>query len=796
VNVHSPSNWPSHRRPRPPCLALAVLAIATQLAAQVAPAATAPDRPPRTHALLLNGGGSAARSFLSHLHHLQDMVAALERRGIGRDRIHVFSADGQDPGDDLAARKPQPAGFWLVDRTAVGRALSRTELTSTVWEGVELRPARLGELRRWFASMRDELAPGDTLLVFVTDHGTRNDEDPDNGFISLWSEDLSVLEYRALLAHLRPGVRVVSIMSQCYSGAFADAMAPLHGALPSGDVCGFHSTTRGRKAYGCYPEGRDRDRIGHAFRFTGAMARHASLLDVHHEVVETDLSPDVPLRTSDLFLEHYLEAEAARREVELAGLVDGALARAWGERGRWEGSIRQLDRLGEVYGIFSPRTLGELGPRLDELQALSDELERYEDLWQAALDDLRQDNLDRFLAEEGEWKERLEQSKLDGLSVDEKGELLADLLPAIAAFSRGRAEEWTRLEELRATHEEAKSARYRVDVRLAALLRMRFLLYRIAALQLLGEVGDGGDGAVGRAAGRGGEMADAVRVREALAGLERCEATSPGTFDPGPEPAGQVAEALPPFALDLEVVKRVLPSWLGIRFGELEQDERDGLKVGAGAVRVREVLPDSPALSAGIRPGDIVVGQPGRPFAEPRQVREWTMTSPRDRPSSLEVLRDAERLELKVTLAAYPTRMPELPAPPKAGDPAPSLATLQLLRTGDGGPPDLAPGRRLLFFFATWCGPCKASVPDLLAWGRKTGAPVVAISDESDAAVRAFLDRWGKPFPELVATDPGRACHRSYGVSGTPTFVLVGEDGRIAWRQVGYSRSKGFAPPR
>jgi hypothetical protein len=182
--------------------------------------------PPQIRALLLNGGGSAATNYLSHLHHLQDMAQALRDRGIAPDRIDVFSADGDDPKADLAVRGSANPDFWLIDKTALGVVLDHNDTTNTVWEGVKLHPANLGELRRWFTKMGRELRPGDTLFVFVTDHGSRNAEDPDNGFISLWSESLSVLEFRALLGHLRPGVRVVNVMSQCYSGAFADAMSP------------------------------------------------------------------------------------------------------------------------------------------------------------------------------------------------------------------------------------------------------------------------------------------------------------------------------------------------------------------------------------------------------------------------------------------------------------------------------------------------------------------------------------------------------------------------------------------
>src|SRR5439155_4524322 len=122
-------------------------------------------------------------------------------------------------------------------------------------------------------------------------------------------------------------------------------------------------------------EGRDRDRIGHAFRVIDAMGGHGSLDDVHAAVLVADTSPDVPVRTSDLFLERVVREESSRRKVEMDELVDELLDRAWRTGGRWEREIRLLDRMGDVYGTFSPRTLAELKPKLDSLQTLSKELD-------------------------------------------------------------------------------------------------------------------------------------------------------------------------------------------------------------------------------------------------------------------------------------------------------------------------------------------------------------------------------------------------------------------------------------
>jgi thiol-disulfide isomerase/thioredoxin len=210
---------------------------------------------------------------------------------------------------------------------------------------------------------------------------------------------------------------------------------------------------------------------------------------------------------------------------------------------------------------------------------------------------------------------------------------------------------------------------------------------------------------------------------------------------------------------------------------------------------VQQVYPDSPALVAGIRPGDVVLGPPGAHFAEPTQIREWTMNQTRVEKLPLEILREDTTLRMDIQLGAYPAKIPDLPAPPKEGDVAPPLDHLETVRAAPGESV-LAGGRKyVLFFWATWCGPCKKSLPELMDWSEKTGVPVLAVSDEDPETIRKFLDGWTGPFPERVASDDLRAGHVAYGVSGTPTFVLVNEQGKIEWRQVGYSPTPGLAVP-
>src|SRR5262249_34870072 len=137
------------------------------------------------------------------------------------------------------------------------------------------------------------------------------------------------------------------------------------------------------------------------------------------------------------------------------------------------------------------------------------------------------------------------------------------------------------------------------------------------------------------------------------------------------------------------------PSWLGIRFGAVPQGQREHFKTERGATMVEQVYPESPAGAAGLRAGDILLGPPGKHFSEPNQVREWTMTSDRDKPLALDVMREGEPPLGTITLSKFPKAFPALPAPPKAGDEAPTLASLRLVRspaTAAGQPPAQPPG--------------------------------------------------------------------------------------------------------
>ncbi|TMA30711.1 MAG: hypothetical protein E6J79_21015, partial [Deltaproteobacteria bacterium] len=118
------------------------------------------------HVLMLNGGGSKAINYQSHLLHVQQLLDVLFHAGVRPERVSVFSADGPDPAQDLAVRDVQPEPeFWLLRGTRLEHPLATpiTYANSSV-PGVELQAATKDNLRRWFKRAHRSLGARDTLL--------------------------------------------------------------------------------------------------------------------------------------------------------------------------------------------------------------------------------------------------------------------------------------------------------------------------------------------------------------------------------------------------------------------------------------------------------------------------------------------------------------------------------------------------------------------------------------------------------------------------------------------------------
>jgi cytochrome c biogenesis protein CcmG/thiol:disulfide interchange protein DsbE len=119
-------------------------------------------------------------------------------------------------------------------------------------------------------------------------------------------------------------------------------------------------------------------------------------------------------------------------------------------------------------------------------------------------------------------------------------------------------------------------------------------------------------------------------------------------------------------------------------------------------------------------------------------------------------------------------------------DPAPAFAVKGM----DGKTVSLAGARGkviLLNFWATWCGPCRMEVPDLVALQTKYGERLqvigLVVDDEDEAAVRAFAKRYAINYPIAMATSEMR--FRFGGVPALPTSFIIDAQGRVVQKHIG-----------
>ncbi|MFI5293717.1 MAG: peroxiredoxin family protein [Thermodesulfovibrionales bacterium] len=96
----------------------------------------------------------------------------------------------------------------------------------------------------------------------------------------------------------------------------------------------------------------------------------------------------------------------------------------------------------------------------------------------------------------------------------------------------------------------------------------------------------------------------------------------------------------------------------------------------------------------------------------------------------------------------------------------------------------------VLEFWATWCPPCKATIPELIAMQEKyagKGLVVLGISIDEGGDLASKLSAFSKAnkinYPILLGSEE---VSRAYGIMSVPATFLIGKDNKIITAYKGY----------
>jgi thiol-disulfide isomerase/thioredoxin len=129
--------------------------------------------------------------------------------------------------------------------------------------------------------------------------------------------------------------------------------------------------------------------------------------------------------------------------------------------------------------------------------------------------------------------------------------------------------------------------------------------------------------------------------------------------------------------------------------------------------------------------------------------------------------------EVKVTLA------------PGIGNAAAPLEGLNWIK---GKPVKIEPGKAYLIeFWATWCPPCRESIPHLTQLQKTYGdkITVIGVTSEKPETAKPFVEKMGALMDYHVAADPDgkvtKNYSHAYNQQGIPHAFIVDQKGKIVW---------------
>jgi thiol-disulfide isomerase/thioredoxin len=266
-------------------------------------------------------------------------------------------------------------------------------------------------------------------------------------------------------------------------------------------------------------------------------------------------------------------------------------------------------------------------------------------------------------------------------------------------------------------------------------------------------------------------------------------ATGSGAATPAPQPASRAtsAELAAASPAGAETPQPALPprtarerGWLGVELGKQP--------AGEPGVLVRDVVRGSPAATAGVLTGDVILSLDGENVVLPEDVSRLVAVRGAGQRLRLGLVHNQVTRLMAIDLERFPDS-DEVLRRQYVGLQAPELDALQTVQ--GSAEPRLASWRGkvvVLEFWASWCGPCHLLSPVLESWHERftpQGVVVAGVAAEELSVVSRSANQLGIAYP--VFADPSGATTKAYRAMALPTVFVLDKAGRVRDVMVGYS---------
>jgi thiol-disulfide isomerase/thioredoxin len=221
--------------------------------------------------------------------------------------------------------------------------------------------------------------------------------------------------------------------------------------------------------------------------------------------------------------------------------------------------------------------------------------------------------------------------------------------------------------------------------------------------------------------------------------------------------------------------------WLGISVANM-REPIEGAPEDARAM-VQRAFRGGPAHATGLQRGDVIVKAAGAPVRKYQDYLAQARKVDIGQAIALEVLRDGKPQTVQLTMIDKPDNAKEWRKKHFPGTPAMPWSVMDLGAEGGLLDSSQAQGRpQLLYFWATWCAPCRKTSPMVDRLHQDVGdrLHLVAVSSEEEVKLRPWLN--DNPYSYPTGHDSKGLLKLDYEVKSLPTIVLISASGTIlAW---------------